>query len=61
MNEIEKQIFRNMSAERKLELSLNLYYTARKIKEEVLKQNHPDWSKEKIDHEVKEIFLYAGT
>jgi hypothetical protein len=56
---MECQIFKKMSAEKKLELSLKLYYSARQLKEAVLKKQYPDWSQERIDKEVREIFLYA--
>ena len=61
MTDLEKEIFRKMSAEKKIELSLNLYYSARQLKETVVKQNHPDWPQERIEKEVREIFLYART
>ena len=59
MTDIEKKIFRAMSAEKKLELSLNLYYSARQLKEAALKKRFPNWSQERIDKEIREIFLYA--
>jgi hypothetical protein len=59
ITELQCQIFRKMSAEKKLELSLNLYYSARQLKEVALKKQYPDWSQERIDKEIREIFLYA--
>jgi hypothetical protein len=61
MTDLEKQIFSKMSAEKKLELSLNLYYSARQLKEAALKEQHPNWSPDKIQKELREIFLYART
>ena len=47
--------------EKKLQLALDLYYSARELKAAGLKRQHPDWSTEKINQKVREIFLYART
>lgn len=56
-----KNRFSGMPPEKKLELALRLYYSARELKEASLKTFHPDWSDEKIKEEVREAFLYART
>jgi hypothetical protein len=48
-----------MSPEKKLELSLRLYYSARELKKAALKKDHPELTEEEIENKVKEIFLYA--
>ena len=50
-----------MTPEKKLQFALDLYYSAKKIKAAGLKQKHPEWSTEKINQKVREIFLYART
>ncbi|MDM8515635.1 hypothetical protein QUF76_05500 [Desulfobacterales bacterium HSG16] len=50
-----------MSPEDKLNMSLSLYWSARKLKAAALKSQHPDWSEEEIENKVKEIFMYATT
>jgi len=59
MDDIQSQIMAKMSAEKKLELSLRLYYSARRLKTAHLRNLYPDWSEEKIQEEVRRIFLYA--
>ena len=64
MNEIKntksnQNRFRGMTPEKKLELALKLYYSARELKEASLKTFHPDWSIKKIKEEVRMTFLYA--
>jgi hypothetical protein len=59
LSELEYQIFSKMAAEKKLELSLHLYYSARQLKEAALKVQYPDWTQKRIDKEIREIFLYA--
>ncbi|MBN1765261.1 MAG: hypothetical protein JW860_08395 [Sedimentisphaerales bacterium] len=59
--ELQIHIFKNMSARRKLELSMNLYYSARKLKTGWLRQIHPDWSDKQVEREVREIFKNART
>lgn len=53
--------FKEMTPEKKLELSLRLYYSARELKEASLKTFHPEWDNEKIEEEVRKAFLYART
>ena len=48
-----------MTPEQKLRLALDLYYSAKKIKAAGLKEHHHEWSAEKINHKVREIFLNA--
>lgn len=56
-----KERFKGMTPEKKLELSLRLYYSARELKEASLRTFHPDWDDEKIEEEVRRVFLYART
>ena len=50
-----------MTPEQKLQVALDLYYSARALKAAALKLKHPEWSTEKISQKVREIFLYART
>jgi hypothetical protein len=50
-----------MTPEKKLQVALDLYYSAKELKAAGLKRQHPDWSTEKINQKVREIFLYART
>ena len=50
-----------MTPEEKLRVALRLYYSAKELKSSALRAQHPDWSDEKIQKRVREIFLYAGT
>jgi hypothetical protein len=61
MHPVQKKIYQAMTPEIKLRVALDLYYSARKLKAAGLKQQHPDWSAEKIRQKVRDIFLYART
>ena len=50
-----------MTPEQKLQVAFDLYYSAKELKAAGLKRQHPDWSAERINQVVKEIFLYART
>lgn len=50
-----------MTPDKKLQIATGLYYTARKLKAAGLKRQHPEWSTEKINQKVRDIFLYART
>ncbi len=60
-NEIVKNRFKNMTPEKKLNLSLKLYYSAYKLKISAMKQFYPNLTDEEIEKKVKEIFFYART
>jgi hypothetical protein len=53
--------FRRMSAAQKLDLAMSLYWTARNLKADWLRQRHPDWTEAEVQAKVKEIFLLATT
>ncbi|NOQ96064.1 MAG: hypothetical protein GQ555_05540 [Desulfobacterales bacterium] len=50
-----------MTPEKKLDIALRLYYSARDMKAAGLRMQNPDWTEEKIQTKVREIFLYART
>ena len=50
-----------MTPEQKLHVALDLYHSAKELKAAGLRRQHPDWSTEKINQKVREIFLYART
>ena len=53
--------FRAMSGELRLRLSEQLYWSARKMKAAGLRLQHPNWPQERIEAEVRKIFLHART
>lgn len=55
----QTEIFRAMSPERKLELSMSLYYSARRLKKAWLEHLHPDWTPELVEAAVREAFASA--
>ena len=61
MHPIQKEIFQNMSAQRKWELSMELNFNARLLKAAALRKDHPEWDKERVQKEEKKIFLNAST
>lgn len=52
-------ILRGMTGQRRLRLAERLYWSARKMKTAGLRSQHPDWSEERINAEVRRIFLHA--
>ena len=61
MHPEQKKIYQTMTPEKKLQVALDLYYSAKELKAAGLKQQHPEWSAERIRQKVREIFLYART
>lgn len=61
-NEAENELrFKSMTPEKKLRLSLNLYYAARELKRAWLKLRHPEWDNAALDEELRAIFKHAGS
>jgi len=50
---------KKFTPEKKLFLSLNLYYAAKELKTESIKKFHPELTEKEIREKVKKIFLYA--
>jgi hypothetical protein len=55
------RIFQAMSGERRLQLAERLYWSARKLKRAGLRLQHPEWAEERLDQEVRRLFLHART
>jgi hypothetical protein len=61
MHNEQIRIFQEMKPEKKLRVAQMLYYSARELKAAGLRAQNPDWTEEKINDRVREIFLYART
>ena len=57
--EIQDEIIRKMTPERKLQVSMDMYYSARNLKAAWLRQQHSDWSEEQVQKAVTDIFANA--
>ena len=61
MHPEQKKSYQAMTPEQKLQVAMGLYHSAKDLKAAGLKRQHPEWSTEKINQKVREIFLYART
>ena len=61
MHPEQKKSFQTMTPEQKLQLALDLYYSAKKLKVAGLQNQHPDWPIDAIRQKVRDIFMYART
>lgn len=52
---------RRMTGQEKLAAASAIYWAARRLKAAGLREQHPDWTEEKIQRRVSEIFLHART
>ena len=55
----EIEILRAMTAEKRLEVAFGLYRTAWEFKAAWLRRNHPDWTEQQVQSNVREVFLYG--
>jgi len=60
-NQLQQEIYLKMTPAQKWQQVFKLRETAWLLKRAGIKAQHPDWSLEKIEAEVKKIFLYAVT
>mgnify|MGYP006214741949 CR=1 FL=1 len=57
----QSDIIKTFSPEKKLLLSLDLYYHAWELKKAAIKKKYPELSEEEIRIKVRDIFMYART
>lgn len=50
---------KKLSPDERLRLSKRIYFEARHLKADWLRQLHPDWSNAQVEEKVREIFLNA--
>ena len=50
-----------MSGEQKLRSAFALYWSARDLKAAALRAQHPEWSEDEVQRQVREIFLHLVT
>ena len=60
-NSIQDEILRKMSPEKKLQAAARMYNFAKQLKIAFLTQQHPDWTEEQVENEVRKIFANATT
>jgi len=61
MHPEQQRLLKEMTPSQKLQTAMDLYYSARELKAAGLRHQHPDWSEERIQEKVLEIFRHAGT
>jgi hypothetical protein len=50
-----------LSGAQKLASAFAMYRAARRLKRAAVRELHPDWTDERVEKEVREIFLHART
>jgi len=61
MDPNQVEIFKTMPPQKKWQLALKLYYSAWRLKEMAIKDQHSNWSQEKIKKTVRTYFINART
>jgi len=51
--------YRHMTPSEKLSAMTALYWSARRLKAAFIRQQHPEWSEEQVQHEVKRQFQHV--
>jgi len=55
--QIQNEIYRSMSPAQKLKISMQMYWSARRLKAAWIQQQHPDWTEQQIEAAVSDAFL----
>lgn len=55
------EAYRRMTPAQKVERAMLLYWGARELKAQAIREQHPDWSDERVQAKVREVFLLATT
>jgi hypothetical protein len=58
-NDIQVSILQAMSPEKKLNVAMRLYYSARGLKAAWIRQQHKQWSEHEVQLAVREAFINA--
>lgn len=58
---IQIEIYKRMTPDQRWQEALRLNAVARELKAAAFRRLHPDWNEEKIQDEVRKVFLYAHT
>lgn len=53
--------YRRMTPRQKLDQAMAMYWQARALKADFLRQQHPEWTEDEVQARVREIFLLATT
>ena len=55
-SDIQKEIFKRMTPEQRLKAAMRLDWSARRLKAAWLRRQNPDWTEDRVQKEVTEIF-----
>ena len=61
LHPMQVEIFRNMDPEQKWNLTVQLIRSVRELKAAFLREQHPDWTEEDVQKELRNIFLRGTT
>jgi hypothetical protein len=54
----QEEVFHRMSPAERLRAAERLYWSARSLKTAALRARHPEWSEDRIERTVRELFLF---
>ncbi len=55
------EVLRRMTPEQRWQAAHRLYWTMRRHRAAFLRRQHPEWAEERVEQEVRKIFLHART
>lgn len=59
-DEAYTEILRKMTPQKKHDVMVAMYWSAREIKANWLRSIHPEWTEAQVQKTVRDAFLYAG-
>jgi hypothetical protein len=55
------EVLRRMTPQQRWRVAHGLYWAARRHKTAFIRHQHPEWSAQQVEEEVRRIFLHART
>jgi hypothetical protein len=55
----QQAIFRAMTPSQRWQAAVDLYWSARRLKTAFVRSQHPDWTDERVDALVRNVFFHA--
>lgn len=61
VDDVMAGVYRDMKPEKRLEIALGMWLSARQMLYEAIRSFHPDWTEEKVERTVAERMLCGST
>jgi len=61
VDDVMAGVYRDMAPEKRLEIALGMWLSARQMLTEAIRSFHPDWTEDQVERTVAERMLHGST